>query len=98
MNKHIVTSFDMDLASLDRKIAEMGGLCEELLGQAFEALAQRDPKRAERVVARDKEVDALERSLQEEAILMIARRQPMAERPATCHDRHQDRRRPRAHR
>jgi phosphate transport system protein len=78
MNKHIVTSFDTDLASLDRKIAEMGGLCEELLGQAFEALAQRDPKRAERVVERDKAIDTLERGLQEEAILMIARRQPMA--------------------
>ena len=48
MNKHIVTSFDTDLASLDRKIAEMGGLCEELLGQAFEALALRDSKRVTR--------------------------------------------------
>ena len=79
MNKHIVTSFDVDLAALDLKVAKMGGLCEELLAKAFEALERRDPKRAESAVASDQEIDALERSLQEHAILMIARRQPMAD-------------------
>ena len=78
MTKHIVSSYDADLAVLDLKIAEMGGLCEELLGQAFEALERRDSKRARMVVERDKAIDALERNLQEHAILMIARRQPMA--------------------
>ena len=78
MNKHIVTSFDTDLSGLDLKIAEMGGLCEELLGRAFEALERRDPKRAELAVASDTAIDALERSVQEHAILIIARRQPMA--------------------
>ena len=79
MSKHIVSSFDRDFTTLDLKIAEMGGLCEELLGQAFEALERRDPKRAESAVASDKAIDALERGVQEHAILMIARRQPMAE-------------------
>jgi phosphate transport system protein len=78
MNKHIVKSFDSELAGLDLKIAEMGGLCEALLAQAFKSLERRDPKRATGAVASDKAIDSLERSVQEDAILLIARRQPIA--------------------
>jgi phosphate transport system protein len=78
VSKHIVSSYDADLASLDLRIVEMGGLCEELLARAFEALERRDPKRAEAARTSDAAIDALERRIQEDAILMIARRQPMA--------------------
>jgi phosphate transport system protein len=78
MNRHIVTSFDTDLADLDLKVAEMGGLCEALLGEAFDSLERRDPKRAAAAVANDAAIDVLEREIQEAAILMIARRQPIA--------------------
>jgi phosphate transport system protein len=76
---HIVKSYDFDLADLDQKIAEMGGHCERLLADAFAALERRDPKRAELAVAGDKVIDALERAVQDQAILMIARRQPIAD-------------------
>ena len=78
MKDHIVKSYDQDLAALDLKIAEMGGLCEQLLANAFAALEQRDPKRAAAAVASDLTIDALDRAVQDQAILMIARRQPMA--------------------
>ena len=78
MPTHIVTSYDADLAELDRIVAEIGGNCEHLLTNAFEALERRDPKRATAAAARDKTIDALERTLQDKVILMIARRQPMA--------------------
>ncbi len=78
MSDHIVKSYDQDLAALDRTIAVMGGHCEQLLANAFQALERRDPKRAAAAVASDKVIDDLDRSLQEQAILMIARRQPMA--------------------
>ena len=78
MKDHIVKSYDHDLAALDLKIAEMGGLCEKLLANAFEALERRDPKRAAAAVASDLAIDALDRAVQEQAVLMIARRQPMA--------------------
>ena len=78
MNQHIVTSYDKELAQLDLKVAEMGGLAEQLLGRAFEALERRDPARAEAAVAQDLAIDQLERELQEDAILMVARRQPVA--------------------
>ena len=78
MPGHIVSSYDQDLATLDCTIAEIGGHCERLLTNAFAALERRDPERAATAAASDKSIDALEQQLQEQAIRMIARRQPMA--------------------
>jgi phosphate transport system protein len=78
MPGHIVTSYDTDLAALDQTVAEIGGHCENLLTNAFAALERRDPQRAALAAASDKTIDALERRLQDQAITMIARRQPMA--------------------
>ena len=78
MKEHIVKSYDQELQTLDKKVAQMGGLVERLLGQAFDALEKRDPQLAEATSASDAAVDALERELQEQTILMIAKRQPMA--------------------
>jgi phosphate transport system protein len=78
MLEHTVKSFDQELQVLDKKIAQMGGLAERLLAQGFDALERRDPKLAESVIASDRAIDQLERELQEQTILMIARRQPMA--------------------
>jgi phosphate transport system protein len=78
VKEHIVKSYDQELKTLDRKVAQMGGLVERLLGQAFDALEKRDPQLAEATSASDAAVDALERELQEQTILMIAKRQPLA--------------------
>jgi len=78
MNEHTVKSFDQELHLLDRKIAQMGGLTERQLAQAFDALERRDPKLAEAAEAIDRAIDALERELQEQTVQMIARRQPLA--------------------
>lgn len=78
MSKHIVRSYDAEFAELDRLIAQMGGLAEKLLADGFAALAQRDPRLAERAIDSDRSIDLLERQIQERAITMIAKRQPMA--------------------
>ena len=78
MNEHIVKSYESELAQLDRKVAQMGGLAEQLLGQAFEALERRNPKLAEAAVTSDAAIDRLQRELEEQTIGMIARRQPLA--------------------
>jgi phosphate transport system protein len=75
---HIVKAYDQELQSLDKKVAQMGGLVERLLAQAFDAMEKRDPQLAEAAAASDRAVDNLERELQDQAILMIARRQPLA--------------------
>jgi phosphate transport system protein len=78
MNEHIVKSYEDELALLDRKIAQMGGLAEHILAQSFDAIERRDPKLAEQVVKADKQIDQLEREIEEQVISMIARRQPLA--------------------
>ena len=78
MSDHIVKAYDDELQSLGRKIAEMGGLAEKMLADAAEALANLDAERARVVVATDPRLDALQRSVEDAAVLTIARRQPMA--------------------
>jgi phosphate transport system protein len=77
-HEHIVRSYGDELASLNDKIARMGGLAEQVLGQAIEALERRDPELAEITIKQDERIDALEREIEEQAITLIARRQPMA--------------------
>ncbi|MGE0628541.1 MAG: phosphate signaling complex protein PhoU [Hyphomicrobiaceae bacterium] len=79
MTEHTVKSYEAELATLDRKLNQMGGLAESLLGQAFDSLERRDPKLAEQTVGADRQIDVLQREIEEMAILMIARRQPMAD-------------------
>ncbi len=77
-HEHIVTSYEEELESLKNDIARMGGLAEKLLGQSIDALERRDPNLAEATITSDRFIDKLERDIEEQAILMIARRQPMA--------------------
>jgi phosphate transport system protein len=77
MSEHTVRSFDADLEALARKIAEMGGIAETMLSHASDALVRGDTGLAQRVIATDPRLDQLEREVEEQAILTIARRQPM---------------------
>ena len=76
--QHIVSAFDEDLQALGARISEMGGLAEEQLVQALEAVANRDSELAEKVIRSDKRLDAMEHALEEAAIQIMALRQPMA--------------------
>jgi phosphate transport system protein len=75
---HTTKAFDIDLQELARMVAEMGGLAEKQVADAVDALAERDIDTAQRTVAVDPEVDALQAEIEEKAVLTIARRQPMA--------------------
>jgi phosphate transport system protein len=78
MNEHTTKAFDIDLQELARMVAEMGGLAEKQIADSVDALVKRDGDRAQRVVATDVAIDALQREIEERAVLTIARRQPMA--------------------
>ena len=78
MPDHIVKAYDKELDLLSRKIAEMGGIAEKMLSDAMDALADLDADLARQTVAADPRLDALQREIEEHAILTIARRQPMA--------------------
>src|SRR5260221_10493548 len=75
---HTTKAFDVDLQELTRMVAEMGGLAEKQVADAVDALARRDTDRAQRTVAADPDIDALQAEIEEKAVLTIARRQPMA--------------------
>src|SRR5579863_7481312 len=75
---HTTKAFDTDLQEITRKVAEMGGLAERQIADAVQALVDRDVELGERVIAMDPAIDALQREVEEKAILTIARRQPMA--------------------
>jgi phosphate transport system protein len=79
MAQHIVTSFEDDLQGLARSIAEMGGRAEQLVERSTTALLRSDPDLAHEVIEADKKVDDMHRAIEERAILVIARRQPMAQ-------------------
>ena len=51
MSDHTVKSYDDDLASLKPMLAQMGGLAEEQLAKAVDAIAKRDTKLADQVIA-----------------------------------------------
>ena len=78
MGEHTAKAFDVDLQDIARMVAEMGGLSEKQVADAVEALARRDSERAQRAIALDPSIDALQREIEEKAVLTIARRQPMA--------------------
>jgi phosphate transport system protein len=75
---HTVKSYDQQLSLLSRKILEMGGLVEQQLASASEALAARDIELAARVIEQDDRVDDLEEEIDKHAIRLLATRQPMA--------------------
>jgi phosphate transport system protein len=78
MTDHTLKAFDSDLQALAHSVAEMGGLAEKQIADAVGALARRDVALAQRVSGADVNIDALQREIEEKAVLTIARRQPMA--------------------
>jgi len=78
VDQHTVRAYDKDLDLLERRIAEMGGLAEKMVIEAVDALSLGDAALAQQVVETDPRLDALQREIEEQATLTIARRQPVA--------------------
>jgi phosphate transport system protein len=78
MTDHIVKSYDRDLEGLGRRISEMGGVAEKMLAEAMDALSGLDVELAKRVVSSDARLDLLQREVEENAVMTIVRRQPLA--------------------
>jgi phosphate transport system protein len=75
---HTAKAFDEDLQELNRLLSEMGGLAERQIADSVDALIRRDITLGTNVVVADAHVDQLQRLIEERAVLIIARRQPMA--------------------
>ena len=75
---HIVKSFDEELSRLSDQISRMGGLAEVQIERAIESLQRRNSEEAAHIIEEDMRIDELQVEIEELAIQMIARRQPLA--------------------
>lgn len=78
-NAHIVKSFDQDLGRIESLLLEMGGIVETQIEECIEALVVRDGDLARKVREDDRKVDELDEQIDEATVLLIARRQPVAD-------------------
>ena len=75
---HIVSAYDEELKFLSKRIAAMGGHAERMVEQAVAALVNVDHGLAQKVIQDDLVLDEGQREIDDKAIIIIARRQPMA--------------------
>jgi len=69
---------DQELEKIRQTLLRMGGLVERMIGEAMQALVDRDMVRAQAVIATDDEVDEVEKELDELCQRFIALQQPAA--------------------
>jgi phosphate transport system protein len=74
--QHIASVFDRDLEAIQAHIMKMGGLVEAQILSASKSLEERDEELATKVREADRQIDALEERVNEEAARLIALRAP----------------------
>ena len=70
--------FHDELDTLQRRLMEMAGIVERIVGRATQAVLDRDPAAAEAVIEEDGRVDDLEVEVDERVMELLALHQPMA--------------------
>ena len=78
LSKHISGKFNQDLENVRNHVLAMGGLVEQQLNSALDAVASGDSELAKKVEKDDYKVNAMEVSIDEECTRIIAKRQPAA--------------------
>jgi phosphate transport system protein len=70
--------FHDELSQVKVRLLTMSGEAEAALGSAVEALLERDPDKAQRVIESDRVIDLMEVEIEEQCISLLALQQPMA--------------------
>lgn len=70
--------FDQELNDLRELLLRMAGRAEEQMRSGLTAVKRLDAQAAQQTIRTDRDVDALELEIEERAINLLARRQPMA--------------------
>ncbi len=71
-------TFQEHLQTLQDDLLAMGDRVAEAVGESVRALAERDEALAHQIIAGDQEVNATQRHLEEQALVLIATQQPLA--------------------
>ncbi|MDR9413144.1 MAG: phosphate signaling complex protein PhoU [Spiribacter sp.] len=77
-SQHISRQYNEDLEQIITRVMTMGGLVEQQLEAALEALVSGDQEKGEQVVTSDYRINAMEVELDEACTNVLARRQPAA--------------------
>lgn len=78
MAEHISKQFDMELETIRTRVLQMGGLVEQQILSAIDALMSGDIAKFDKVIAEDALVNSMEVTIDDECQHIIARRQPAA--------------------
>lgn len=78
MAEHTSKQFDLELENIRTRVLQMGGLVEQQIRSATEALMSGDVEKLQKVVDQDAQINAMEVSIDDECTHIIARRQPAA--------------------
>lgn len=72
------SEFDHELENLHLDLIQMGGLIEEAIDKSITALEKRDRALAETIIANDRRIDDLNRSIEARCLSLLLRQQPVA--------------------
>lgn len=78
LNKHISGQFNDDLEQIRNDVLKMGGLVEQQLSNALNAVSDQDQELARQVLESDYLINRMEVKIDEECTQIIAKRQPAA--------------------
>ena len=78
LSEHIVSSYEDELTALQSAISEMGGMVEQAITDSVMVLLRLDHAQAAEVRKADKRIDEMQQQINDMAVSIIARRQPMA--------------------
>ena len=70
--------FQNSINELHKDIEEMGSFVGKMVRESIEALVNKDYELAEKIISEDDIADNFEKTIEENAVILIARQQPMA--------------------
>ncbi|MFN3585892.1 MAG: phosphate signaling complex protein PhoU [Moraxellaceae bacterium] len=77
-SQHISQQFNAELEEVRADFLAMGGMVEKQVADAIASLLDANSRLAEQVQDTDKQINAMERAIDEELVRILARRQPAA--------------------
>ena len=77
-NEHMRSQFDAELNVVRARLLEMGGKVELMISNSMRSLVERDSALAERTIAFDAEINAMEIEIDQKCLHILAKRQPAA--------------------
>jgi len=78
VSQHIAKQFDAELEAVRARVLQMGGMVEQQITSAIEALSTGNIEQCDHIIATDHRVNGLEIEIDEQCSHIIARRQPTA--------------------